>query len=49
MTPYPGVNTPGGIMTPGWATSSMDLDLRKIGQARNALMDIKLNQVKYIY
>lgn len=45
MTPYPGANTPGGIMTPGWATSSMDLDLRKIGQARNALMDIKLNQV----
>ncbi|GIY90401.1 pre-mRNA-processing factor 6 [Caerostris extrusa] len=45
MTPYPGANTPGGIMTPGWATSSVDLDLRKIGQARNALMDIKLNQV----
>ncbi|GFS30001.1 pre-mRNA-processing factor 6 [Trichonephila inaurata madagascariensis] len=45
MTPYPGTNTPGGIMTPGWATSSVDLDLRKIGQARNALMDIKLNQV----
>ncbi|KAG8199374.1 hypothetical protein JTE90_011834 [Oedothorax gibbosus] len=45
MTPYPGSMSPGGIMTPGWATSSVDLDLRKIGQARNALMDIKLNQV----
>ncbi|MCP9262881.1 Pre-mRNA-processing factor 6 [Dirofilaria immitis] len=36
----------------GWKTgihsgssSSADLDLRKIGQARNAIMDIKLNQV----
>ncbi|RWS06625.1 pre-mRNA splicing factor-like protein [Dinothrombium tinctorium] len=42
-TPYPGGMTPGtstsGFLTPG------DLDLRKIGQARNTLMDIKLNQV----
>uniref|UniRef100_A0AAF5Q4B9 Pre-mRNA-processing factor 6 n=1 Tax=Wuchereria bancrofti TaxID=6293 RepID=A0AAF5Q4B9_WUCBA len=41
-----------GLLTPGWKTgiqsgssSSADLDLRKIGQARNAIMDIKLNQV----
>lgn len=38
-TPFPGTSTP------GWATPSADLDLRKIGQARNTLMDIKLNQV----
>lgn len=44
-TPFPGTATPGGLMTPGWATPSADLDLRKIGQARNTLMDIKLNQV----
>ncbi|KAH8026487.1 hypothetical protein HPB51_020979 [Rhipicephalus microplus] len=37
-TPFPGTSTP------GWATPSADLDLRKIGQARNTLMDIKLNQ-----
>lgn len=40
-TPYgaitPGVNTPG--VTPG------DIDMKKIGQARNTLMDIKLTQV----
>lgn len=43
-----------GLITPGWKTgirtgsaSSADLDLRKIGQARNAIMDIKLNQVFY--
>jgi pre-mRNA-processing factor 6 len=29
----------------GMLTPSGDLDLRKIGQARNTLMDIKLNQV----
>ncbi|MFH4975700.1 hypothetical protein AB6A40_002409 [Gnathostoma spinigerum] len=41
-----------GLLTPGWKTgiqtgarSNTDLDLRKIGQARNAIMDIKLNQV----
>ncbi|KAI1724194.1 tetratricopeptide repeat domain-containing protein [Ditylenchus destructor] len=39
-----------GLMTPGWKTgvqtgSSTDLDLRKIGQARNRIMDIRLNQV----
>ncbi|KAI3418954.1 hypothetical protein GPALN_008047 [Globodera pallida] len=38
----------GGLMTPGWKTqngSSTDLDLRKIGQAKNRIMDIRLNQV----
>ncbi|CAG2165270.1 unnamed protein product [Oppiella nova] len=33
-----GLLTPGGFVTPG------NLDLRKIGQARNTLMDLKLNQ-----
>ena len=36
-------------MTPGWRSgiktgTSSDLDLIKIGQARNKIMDIKLNQ-----
>lgn len=43
-SPFPGTATPGS-MTPGVLTPSGDLDLRKIGQARNTLMDIKLNQV----
>jgi hypothetical protein len=39
-----------GLVMPGWKTgtqtgSSTDLDLRKIGQARNRIMDIRLNQV----
>ena len=37
-----------GLITPGWKTgtaSSADLDLRKIGQAKNRIMDIRLNQV----
>ena len=41
-----------GALKSGWnsgvrtgAASNADLDLRKIGQARNAIMDIKLNQV----
>ena len=37
----PGLNTPGGS-TPG------DIDMKKIGQARNTLMDIKLTQVRII-
>ncbi|CAI4233237.1 unnamed protein product [Auanema sp. JU1783] len=54
MTPFGSgmQSTLGGIMTPGWKTgiqsgikSSNDLDLIKIGQARNKIMDIKLNQV----
>uniref|UniRef100_H3DKI6 Pre-mRNA-processing factor 6 n=1 Tax=Tetraodon nigroviridis TaxID=99883 RepID=H3DKI6_TETNG len=39
-TPYPGSMTP-GLMTPGTG----DLDMRKIGQARNTLMDMRLSQV----
>ena len=45
IDPRTGLKTPfssgtgTGLITPG------DLDLRKIGQARNTLMDIKLNQV----
>ena len=37
----------GGMATPypGGMTSSGDNDLRKIGEARNTLMDVKLNQV----
>ncbi|KAG1674074.1 Pre-mRNA-processing factor 6 [Nymphon striatum] len=46
---YGGIATPGsagGLMTPGgWNTPSSDLDLRKIGEARNTVMEIKLNQV----
>jgi hypothetical protein len=37
-----------GVATPGWKTgtgTSSDLDLRKIGQAKNRIMDIRLNQV----
>ncbi|PIC30868.1 hypothetical protein B9Z55_021964 [Caenorhabditis nigoni] len=39
-----------GIMTPGWKTgvqtgTSTDLDLVKIGQARNKIMDMQLTQV----
>lgn len=34
-----------GVMTPGMLTPSGDLDLRKIGQARNTLMNVKLSQV----
>uniref|UniRef100_UPI00358DE5CD pre-mRNA-processing factor 6 n=1 Tax=Myxine glutinosa TaxID=7769 RepID=UPI00358DE5CD len=39
-TPFPGGMTP-GLMTPG----SGELDMRKIGQARNTLMDMRLSQV----
>lgn len=42
----------GGLMTPGWKSqtgSSTDLDLRKIGQARNRIMDIRLNQASCDY
>ncbi|KAI6191739.1 PRP6-like protein [Aphelenchoides bicaudatus] len=37
-----------GLATPGWKTgvqTSTDLDLRKVGQARNRIMDIRLNQL----
>jgi pre-mRNA-processing factor 6 len=38
------------LLTPGWRTgvqtsAATSLDLRKIGAARNQLMDMKLNQV----
>lgn len=33
-----------GLDTPGLSTPS-DIDMKKIGQARNSLMDIKLSQV----
>ncbi|XP_034238152.1 pre-mRNA-processing factor 6 [Thrips palmi] len=34
-----------GVSTPGMLTPTGDLDLRKMGQARNTLMNVKLNQV----
>ncbi|XP_077291122.1 pre-mRNA processing factor 6 isoform X2 [Arctopsyche grandis] len=34
-----------GVMTPGMLTPTGDMDLRKIGQARNTLMNVKLSQV----
>lgn len=39
-----GLTTP-GVATPGMLTPTGDLDLRKIGQARNTLMNVKLSQV----
>ncbi|XP_013383916.1 pre-mRNA-processing factor 6 isoform X3 [Lingula anatina] len=40
-----GIATPYGAMTPGLSTPAADIDMKKIGQARNTLMDIKLTQV----
>ena len=40
---YGGLNTPFGSITP--IGSATDIDMKKIGQARNTLMDIKLTQV----
>ena len=34
-----------GDMTPGFATPAGDIDMKKIGEARNTLMSIKLSQV----
>lgn len=34
-----------GVATPGMLTPTGDMDLRKIGQARNTLMNVKLSQV----
>ncbi|XP_018318977.1 pre-mRNA-processing factor 6 isoform X2 [Agrilus planipennis] len=34
-----------GVSTPGMLTPTGDMDLRKIGQARNTLMNVKLSQV----
>ncbi|KAK3087474.1 hypothetical protein FSP39_006402 [Pinctada imbricata] len=43
---YGGMNTPFGAITPlGTSTPGGDIDMKKIGQARNTLMDIKLTQV----
>lgn len=43
---YGGLTTPfPGDMTPGFNTPSGDIDMKKIGEARNTLMDIKLTQV----
>uniref|UniRef100_H2ZEY5 Pre-mRNA-processing factor 6 n=1 Tax=Ciona savignyi TaxID=51511 RepID=H2ZEY5_CIOSA len=46
-TPFPsGLNTPfPGTSTPGWTTPAGELDMRKIGQARNTLMGMRLSQV----
>jgi len=45
-----GFQSTSGLLTPGWKTgtqtgASTDLDLRKIGQARKDIMDVRLNQV----
>ncbi|KAK0053867.1 pre-mRNA-processing factor 6 [Biomphalaria pfeifferi] len=43
---YGGITTPFGAITPlGSATPTAEIDMKKIGQARNTLMDIKLTQV----
>ena len=46
---FGGLNTPYGPLTPGLNTpggaTAGDIDMKKIGQARNTLMDIKLTQV----
>lgn len=38
-----------GVTTPGMLTPTGDMDLRKIGQARNTLMNVKLSQVKLFF
>ncbi|XP_064597243.1 pre-mRNA-processing factor 6-like [Liolophura sinensis] len=43
---FGGLTTPyGGALTPGFATPGGDIDMQKIGEARNTLMGIKLEQV----
>ena len=37
-----------GDMTPGFSTPASDIDMKKIGQARNTLMGLKLTQVSLI-
>lgn len=45
MTPYPGaISVTPGTMTPGFATSTR-IDLNQIGEARNSMLGIKLDQV----
>ena len=36
-----------GDMTPGFNTPAGDIDMKKIGQARNTLMGLKLTQVSH--
>ena len=44
-TPYPGaMSVTPGTMTPGFATSTR-IDLNQIGEARNSMLGIKLDQV----
>lgn len=38
-----------GVATPGMLTPTGDMDLRKIGQARNTLMNVKLSQVNFFH
>lgn len=42
---YGGINTPFGAITPLGTSTPGDIDMKKIGEARNTLMDIKLTQV----
>ena len=45
MTPYSGaMSVTPGTMTPGFATSTR-IDLNQIGEARNSMLGIKLDQV----
>ncbi|CAI7993815.1 Pre-mRNA-processing factor 6 [Geodia barretti] len=45
ITPYPGTLTQiGGTITPGFATST-HIDLKQIGEARNSMLGVKLDQV----
>lgn len=47
MTPYPGaMSVTPGTMTPGFATSTR-IDLNQIGEARNSMLGIKLDQVQF--
>lgn len=46
MTPYPGgMSVTPGTVTPGFSTSTR-IDLNQIGEARNSMLSIKLDQVR---
>ena len=45
---YGGINTPFGAITPLGTSTPGDIDMKKIGEARNTLMDIKLTQVNFV-
>ena len=48
MTPYSGaMSVTPGTMTPGFATSTR-IDLNQIGEARNSMLGVKLDQVSYL-